>query len=149
MSTRRHTRDEPTPSQQARAAAALEIWYTNPGGSDYRAPGWTGWQQRELAGMHAALEAPDLDSALAAFGITQGNADLASPEQDRENRALMAAVRQQLAGWPPDEFPELDALLSETMSAVLTKIEAVTDPAGRYADLIERHGNPDAPDGTA
>lgn len=83
-----------TPGQLARATAALDAWYANPGGSDYRAPGVT-WAQSELENMHAALEAPTLDAALAAFGV-EPDSWLSTPEQDAENRALMTAVRERL-----------------------------------------------------
>lgn len=44
-----------------------------------------------------------------------------------------------------DSFPELDALIEETMSGILTKIEATIDPNERYADLVRRAGGPTRP----
>lgn len=45
-----------------------------------------------------------------------------------------------------DDFPELDPLIEETMSGILTKIETVIDPNERYADLIRRTGAGDGVD---
>lgn len=80
-----------TPAQVARAMAALDAWYTNPGGIEYRAPGVT-WSQRDLETMHAALEAPSLAAALMAFGAEPGTW-MTTTELDAENRALMAELR--------------------------------------------------------
>lgn len=85
-----------TERQRARATAALEVFYANPGGSTYRAPGFH-WTSRDLDRMHAALEAPDLDAALGALDIAPGSW-LSTPEQDRENRELLAAVRCRIGG---------------------------------------------------
>lgn len=89
--------NDPAPlnaDQLARADAALDAWYTNPDGSDYRAPGVT-WGSDQLHKMHAALEAPDVDAALRAFGAVPGTW-LTSPELDAENRALMTQLRHHL-----------------------------------------------------
>jgi hypothetical protein len=75
----------------ARAAAALDAWYSNPGG-DYRAPGVT-WSAGELADMHAALEAPTVDDALQALGAAPDPV-LSTPEQDAANRAALTALRE-------------------------------------------------------
>jgi hypothetical protein len=78
------------PGQVARAAAALDAWF-DPGPGGYRAPGLA-WDPRELDSMHAALEAPTTDAALAAFGITPGT-NLSTPEQDARNRVRMTELR--------------------------------------------------------
>jgi hypothetical protein len=52
--------------------------------------------------MHAALEAPDTDAALEAFPGPP-DSSLSSPEQDAENRELMAQIRQHLALEPGGE----------------------------------------------
>ena len=83
-----------TELDRARATAALDIWYANPGGSDYRVPSHPGWSTEELEGMHAALEASDTDAALAAFGLTAENAWMSTPEEAEQNRALMTAIRE-------------------------------------------------------
>jgi len=44
-----------------------------------------------------------------------------------------------------DSFPDLDALIEETMSGILTKIEAAIDPNERYAELVRRAGGPTRP----
>lgn len=44
-----------------------------------------------------------------------------------------------------DDFPELDALLEETMSGILTKIEMVIEPRERYAELLRRTVGPTQP----
>lgn len=80
-----------TPDQQARATAALEVWFTNPG-DDYRAPGVT-WDQDELERMHAALDAPTVDAALAVFGAEPGTW-MTTAEQDNRNREIMTALHQ-------------------------------------------------------
>lgn len=77
--------------EMARAAAALDAWFDD--GSP-RARGRT-WEQRDLEGMHAALEAPDIDSALAAFPGPPGTW-LTTPEQDARNRATMTGLRRLL-----------------------------------------------------
>lgn len=79
------------PEQRGRAMAALDVWF-DPGPSGYRAPGVT-WDQIDLESMHAALEAPTIDAALEAFGVTSGTY-LSTPEQDAHNRATMAGLRQ-------------------------------------------------------
>jgi hypothetical protein len=84
-----------TTDQLARAKAALDAWYANPGGSDYRHPDQSGWDPAELAMMHAALHAPTLDAALAALDA-QPDPALSSPEQDTQNRALIAELRHRL-----------------------------------------------------
>jgi hypothetical protein len=88
------TSEQPlTPDQQARAAAALDVWFASPGG-DYRAPG-AGWGAEEIERMHAALEAPDVDAALETFGAEPGTW-LSTPEQDEQNRAIMTELRERL-----------------------------------------------------
>lgn len=81
-----------TPDQMARASAALDVWFTNPGGDEYRAPGVT-WDSEQLERMHAALEAPTVDAALEAFDVVPGTW-LSTPEQDKQNRAIMIALRE-------------------------------------------------------
>lgn len=83
-----------TTDQLARARAALDAWWANPGGSDYRAPGVT-WTRDDLANMHAALEAPSDEAALTAVGA-EGGTWLSTPAQDAEKLALMTALRQRL-----------------------------------------------------
>jgi hypothetical protein len=86
-----------TPAQTARAWAALDAWYANPGGSDYKAPGVRerGYEPGELERMHAALEAPTAEDALETFGAGP-DPRLSSPGQDADNRALMTALRERL-----------------------------------------------------
>jgi hypothetical protein len=74
--------------------AALDIWFTNPGGSDYRAPGVT-WDRNELERMHAALEAPTVDDALVTFGVDPGTW-MTTPKQDADMRARMVELRHRL-----------------------------------------------------
>lgn len=93
--------DELTIDHAARATAALDAWYSNPGGSDYRAPGVT-WTPRQVAAMHAALEAPTVDAALLAVGAEPGTW-LSTPEQDAENRALMTEIRERVMGVDRDD----------------------------------------------
>jgi hypothetical protein len=76
----------------ARAAAALDRWFDD--GSPRARAGRT-WEQQELEEMHAALEAPDIDSALAAFPGPPGTW-LTTPEQDARNRAAMTGLRRLL-----------------------------------------------------
>jgi hypothetical protein len=83
-----------TPGQQARVAAALDAWYDNPGGSDYRVPG-AQWDTEEMQRMHAALEAPTAAAALEAFGAAPGTW-LSTPAQDARNLATMTALREHL-----------------------------------------------------
>jgi hypothetical protein len=73
----------------ARAAAALAAWFDD--GSPWARAGRT-WPPSELEEMHAALEAPDIDSALAAFPGPPGTW-LTTPEQDARNRAAMIELR--------------------------------------------------------
>ena len=89
-----------TPDQMARASAALDVWFTNPGGDGYRASGVT-WDSEQLERMHAALEAPTVDAALEAFDVVPGTW-LSTPEQDKQNRAIMIALRERtgMAGLP-------------------------------------------------
>jgi hypothetical protein len=54
-----------------------------------------------LEGMHAALEAPDTDAALESFA--RPGTWLTTPEQDAENRELMAQIRQLLGLEPGSE----------------------------------------------
>jgi hypothetical protein len=82
------------PDQMARAAAALDAWFC-PGTGGYRVTGVT-WDRRELESMHAALEAPTADAALAAFGVAPGSV-LSTPEQDDRNRAAMIRLRRLLS----------------------------------------------------
>lgn len=86
-----------TPRERARATAALDAFYANPGGSDYRVPGFA-YSPEAVARMHAALEAPDLDAAVLALGV-EPDPVLSTPEQDRENRALLGDVRDRLRGF--------------------------------------------------
>jgi hypothetical protein len=88
------------PDQTARAKAALDIWF-DPGPGGYRAPGVM-WDQQELESMHAALEAPTTDAALAAFGVAAGTG-MSTPDQDARNRALMTELRKVLSLEPGDE----------------------------------------------
>jgi hypothetical protein len=92
--------DSLTVAQLARAAAALDVWFTNPGGSDYRHPDRV-WDSAELAAMHAALEAPNLDAALVVFGVEPGTW-LSTPEQDAANRSTMAELRAALSALTAD-----------------------------------------------
>jgi hypothetical protein len=94
------------PDQLARATAALDVWF-DPGPGGYRAPGLT-WDQRELASMHAALEAPTTDAALEAFGLAPGS-HLSTPEQDARNREVMIELRQFLGREPGHEARAADA----------------------------------------
>jgi hypothetical protein len=83
-----------TPDQRARASAALDVWFED--GSPAGFPGrGRAWEQSQLEGMHAALEAPDTDAALEAFPGAPGTW-LTTPEQDAENRELMGQIRQLL-----------------------------------------------------
>ena len=110
------------PDQVARATAALDVWF-DPGPGGYRAPGLT-WDQRELESMHAALEAPNTDAALEAFGVAP-RSGLSTPEQDARNQAVMIELRQLLGrdagpvsnierlGLPPGAEPANQAGLSD------------------------------------
>jgi hypothetical protein len=82
------------PDQLARATAALDVWF-DPGPGGYRAPGLM-WDQHELESMHAALEAPNTDAALKAFGVATGSG-LSTSEQDARNRDAMIELRQLLS----------------------------------------------------
>lgn len=88
------TDEQMSPDQLARATAALDAWYSNPGGDDYRATGVT-WSRGELKNMHVALEAPSVAAALEALGAEPGS-DLSAPEQDTQNLTLMTELRQRL-----------------------------------------------------
>jgi hypothetical protein len=85
-----------SPDQRARAAAALDAWFGH-GPTGSRAPGQARmtWDQRELEGMHAALEAPTIDAALEAFPGGPGSL-LSTPEQDAWNRQTMTELRKAL-----------------------------------------------------
>lgn len=74
----------------ARAAAALDRWFDD--GSVWARAVRT-WERQELEEMHAALEAPDIDTALAAFPGPPGTW-LTTPEQDAWNRASMIELRR-------------------------------------------------------
>jgi hypothetical protein len=90
-----------TPDQRARASAALDAWYED--GSPACFPGSSrAWEQSELESMRAALEAPDADAALEAFPGPP-DSSLSSPEQDVENRELIAQIRQHLGLEPGSE----------------------------------------------
>jgi hypothetical protein len=78
--------------ETARAAAALDAWFDD--GSPWARAGRR-WEQRDLEEMHAALEAPDIDAALAAFPGPPGTW-LTTPEQDEGNRAAMTELRRLL-----------------------------------------------------
>ncbi len=80
--------------ERARAEAALEVYYTNPDGSGYHLR--QGWHHGEVALMHHALEAPDLDSAMVAFGIGPDSAWMCEPGQYEQNRETIAELRQLL-----------------------------------------------------
>jgi len=41
-----------------------------------------------------------------------------------------------------DDFPELDTLLTETMSGILTKVEDAFDPGERLGNLLRRTADP-------
>jgi hypothetical protein len=77
----------------ARAAAALDTWFDD--GSPWARAGRT-WEQRDLEGMHAALEAPTVDAALEALTGCPPGTWLTTPEQDERNRAAMAGLRRRL-----------------------------------------------------
>lgn len=83
-----------TVEQQARAVAALDAWFTNPGGPvPWKTPGHS---RETVEEMHAALEATTLDDALAAFpGPIEP--DLTTPEEEARSRRDMAELREQLA----------------------------------------------------
>lgn len=90
------------PDQLARATAALDAWF-DPGSGGYRAPdSRVTWDQAELESMNAALEAPDIDTALEAFPGAPGSW-LATPEQDVQNRASMIELRRLLGCEPGTE----------------------------------------------
>lgn len=93
-----------TPGQLQRAAAALDIWFTNPGGSDYRVPGHA-WDQDELLTMHAALEAPTLGAALQVF-LGEVDADIITPKEEAQARRRMAEVRRRLNPGPAQPAPD-------------------------------------------
>ena len=80
-----------TPDQEARAAAALDLWWP---AAPWTPPGRT-WDAAELEAMNAAIEAPDTDAALRAVGAEPGTA-LSEPGQDKANRELMAEIRRAL-----------------------------------------------------
>jgi hypothetical protein len=77
--------------QLARATAALDAWYSNPGGDPYRAPGVT-WSSDELQRMHTALEAPSVAAALEALGAGPGT-EFSTRDQDEQNLALITELR--------------------------------------------------------
>ncbi|MFD3406989.1 hypothetical protein ACFWUU_40275 [Kribbella sp. NPDC058693] len=79
-----------TLDQIARAYAALDVWNANPGGSSFPPP-----TAVELVRMHAALEAPDTAAALVEM-CGPPDPTLSSPEQDANNRDLLAGIRQAL-----------------------------------------------------
>lgn len=87
-----------SPDQRARASAALDVWFED--GSPWSAPG-RAWEQSLLEKMHAALEAPDADAALEK--LARPGAGLSTPEQDAENRELIAQIRQHLGLEPGSE----------------------------------------------
>lgn len=93
---------ELTIAQTERANRALELWFQNPGGDTYCAPGAEQRSDAERQNMHAALTADTLDDAMLAFGLT-GDPALVAPEQYRQNRADMAALREQFRH--PSERP--------------------------------------------
>jgi hypothetical protein len=83
-----------TPDHLARASAALDAWYADGSPAGFPGAGRV-YDQLELESMHAALEAPDTDVALEAFP-GPSSSWLSSPEQDAENRQLMARMRLHL-----------------------------------------------------
>jgi len=87
--------------QRARATAGLDAWYTDGSPTGFPGVGRT-YDQRELEGMHAALEAPTVDDALEAFPGTPGSW-LTTPEQDAQNRESMTELRQLLRLEPGHE----------------------------------------------
>jgi hypothetical protein len=98
-----------SPDRQARAAAALDAWFDH-GPTGTHAP-WQApmtWDQRELESMHAALEAPTIDAALAAFPGAPGS-PLSTPEQDAWNRKTMTDLRQALSRAPSAGPPAAEA----------------------------------------
>ncbi|WP_427896712.1 hypothetical protein ACQHIV_42260 (plasmid) [Kribbella sp. GL6] len=82
-----------TLDQIARAYAAIDVWNANPGGSSW--PPVPPPTAPELVRMHAALEAPDADAALVEM-CGPPDPTLSSPEQDANNRDLLAGIRQAL-----------------------------------------------------
>ena len=90
-----------TPDQRARASAALDVWFEDGTPLSLPARG-VAWDQPDLERMHAALEAPDTDAALEAF-CGPPDSSLSSPEQDAENRELLAQIRQLLGLEPGSE----------------------------------------------
>ncbi len=90
-----------TPDQRARASAALDVWFEDGSPSGFPGRGRAG-HQFELESMPGALEAPDTDGALEAF-CGPPESSLSSPEQDAENRELMAQIRQLLGLEPGSE----------------------------------------------
>lgn len=68
----------------------MDRWFANPGGDEYQAPGVS--RDDELAAMHAALQAPTVEAALAAFGVAPGG-EWSTPGQDAANRELMRELR--------------------------------------------------------
>ncbi|CRK56988.1 Conjugal transfer protein TraA [Alloactinosynnema sp. L-07] len=99
-----------TPAQVAGAIAALDTWWRNPGGDDWRAPGVT-WNDDDVRAMHAALNAPNVDAALTAIGAAPGDPLLSSPQQDADNRATMTEILvaarggQQVPANPSHQIP--------------------------------------------
>jgi hypothetical protein len=81
-----------SPDQLARATAALDAWYADGSPAGFPGAGRT-YDQLELEGMHAALEAPTADAALEAFPGPAGSW-LSTPEQDARNRATMTGLRE-------------------------------------------------------
>jgi hypothetical protein len=83
-----------TTDQQARAAAALSVWFA--GESPWGPAPWT---DDDLARMHAALQAPTARDAYVAFA-GEPDRGLVSARDEADNIALMAQIRSRLEAAP-------------------------------------------------
>jgi len=123
------------PDHPARATAALDAWYYD--GSPWSGPGRS-WDQQQLEGMNAALEAPDIDAALEAFPGPPGTY-LTTSEQDAENRALMTELRRVLgrdAG--PAGNPDHAAAEAQQAAGTASGLEFPGAPAAAPASSPRR-----------